>query len=178
MDSPDEDDLVDVDPYDDCSFPAYGYLQVPDAAAIRKAARGEGPIPETGLATRRQLRAMCLSPGGQEPAARMVWRGGRRWAWLYSIELAVPERTATLAQEAALDKAMAARQTCPLCRRRYFKCLVDEGRGPGTLFLGGMRRGDEGRIRTCVHPGSEPGAPPQSFLVATVIIAWAAVWVN
>jgi hypothetical protein len=44
-------------------------------------------------------------------------------AWLYSIELAVPKRIPTLAQEAALDKAMARRQTCPKCRRRYFRCL-------------------------------------------------------
>ncbi|WP_434598039.1 hypothetical protein [Streptomyces sp. A5-4] len=29
----------------------------------------------------------------------------------------------TLAKEYALDKAMAARQTCPECRRRFFHCL-------------------------------------------------------
>ncbi|MBC9730976.1 hypothetical protein H8R17_41805 [Streptomyces sp. TRM68367] len=117
------DDLVDVDLYDDGSFPEYGFLQAPNAAAVLAAVRGEGPVPETGFATRRQLRALGLSPGRQEPIAALTWRGGLRKAWFYRIELAVPKRTPTLAQEWALDKAMAARQTCPKCRRRYFHCL-------------------------------------------------------
>ncbi|CCK32928.1 hypothetical protein BN159_p50 (plasmid) [Streptomyces davaonensis JCM 4913] len=123
MDRPDEADPVDVDVYDDGSFPVYGFLQAPNAAAVLAAVRGEGPIPETGLATRRQLRALGLSPGGQEAIAALTWHGGLRTAWFYRIELAVPKRVPTLAQEAALDKAMAARQTCPKCRRRYFHCL-------------------------------------------------------
>ncbi|MCR8945091.1 hypothetical protein NW249_23520 [Streptomyces sp. OUCMDZ-4982] len=78
----------------------------------------------TGLATRRQLREMGLRPGGQEPVARIECRSGRRFAWLYRIDLAKPKRPMTLAKEAALDKAMAARQTCPgPCGRRYFHCL-------------------------------------------------------
>ncbi|WP_302185548.1 hypothetical protein [Streptomyces sp. AC555_RSS877] len=44
-------------------------------------------------------------------------------AWLYSVELARPKRVPTLAQEEALDRAMAARSTCPTCRRRYYFCL-------------------------------------------------------
>ncbi|WP_455753263.1 RRQRL motif-containing zinc-binding protein [Streptomyces coeruleorubidus] len=44
-------------------------------------------------------------------------------AWLYSVHLARPKRTPTLAQERALDHAMAARQTCSRCRRRYYFCL-------------------------------------------------------
>ncbi|MFC8208349.1 hypothetical protein [[Kitasatospora] papulosa] len=31
--------------------------------------------------------------------------------------------TPTLAKEAALDRAMAKRSTCPRCRRRYHHCL-------------------------------------------------------
>ncbi|MFE9360331.1 RRQRL motif-containing zinc-binding protein [Streptomyces olivaceoviridis] len=99
-------DLVDVDPYDDGSFPEYRFKQAPK-----------------GLATRRQLRAMGLRPGGQEPVAQLTWRSGKRFAWLYRIDLAKPKRTPTLAQEWALDRAMAARQTCPECGRRYFHCL-------------------------------------------------------
>ncbi|MFE7077241.1 RRQRL motif-containing zinc-binding protein [Streptomyces sp. NPDC057620] len=76
-----------------------------------------------GLATRRQLRERGLCPGGQEPVARIECRRGQRWAWLYRIDLAKPKRTPTLAQEAALDKAMSARQTCRSCRRRYLHCL-------------------------------------------------------
>lgn len=123
MDSPANNDLVDVDLYDDGSFPEYGFLQAPNAAAVLAAVRGEGPIPETGFATRRQLRALGLSPGGQEAIAALTWRSGLRKAWFYRIELAVPKRVPTLAQERALDRAMAARQTCPECRRRYYACL-------------------------------------------------------
>ncbi|MEU3341845.1 RRQRL motif-containing zinc-binding protein [Streptomyces sp. NPDC006668] len=119
-----ERDLVDVDLYDDGSFPEFGTNQAPGAVAVRAAVRGKGPIPAGGLATRRQLRALGLSPGGHEPVARLLCRGPNRWAWLYRIDLAVPKRTPTLAQEMALDRAMAARQTCPgPCGRRYHHCL-------------------------------------------------------
>ncbi|CAL9673376.1 RRQRL motif-containing zinc-binding protein [Streptomyces sp. enrichment culture] len=123
MDSPDDNDLVDVDLYDDGGFPEFGNNQAPGCVAVRAAARGKAPTPKEGLATRRQLRAMGLSPGGHDPVARLICRGGNRWAWLYRVDLAVPKRTPTLAQELALDRAMAARQTCPTCRRRYYACL-------------------------------------------------------
>ncbi|MGW9612650.1 RRQRL motif-containing zinc-binding protein [Streptomyces diastaticus] len=103
-------DLVDVDPYDpgDVSLPVFRWKQ---------AGRAD-------LATRCQLREMGLRPGGQEPVARIECRGGKRFAWLYRIDLAKPKLPMTRAKEAALDKAMAARQTCPgPCGRRYFHCL-------------------------------------------------------
>ncbi|MFB7294097.1 RRQRL motif-containing zinc-binding protein [Actinacidiphila glaucinigra] len=78
------------------------------------------------LATRRQLRALRLRPGGQEPVAQLRCRRclGRtrvctRMAWLYRVDLALPVRPMTPAKAAALDRAMAARQSCPVCRRRY-----------------------------------------------------------
>ncbi|MFC4506135.1 MULTISPECIES: RRQRL motif-containing zinc-binding protein [Streptomyces] len=131
MDSPAEDDvaLVDVDLYDDGSFPEYGNNQAPGAVAVRTAVRGKGPVPPGGLATRRQLRTLGLSPGGHDPVARLICRGGNRWAWLYRVDLAVPKRTPTLAQEEALDRAMAARQTCPECRNRYYGCLPLRSQG-------------------------------------------------
>ncbi|MET8615850.1 RRQRL motif-containing zinc-binding protein [Streptomyces misionensis] len=103
-----DEDLVGVDPYDpgDGSLPVFRWRQA-------------GP----GLATRRQLREMGLRPGGQEPVARIECRGGKRFAWLYRIDLAKPKLPMTLAKEAALDKAMAARQTCGTCGRRYFHCI-------------------------------------------------------
>ncbi|WP_037733242.1 RRQRL motif-containing zinc-binding protein [Streptomyces megasporus] len=76
-----------------------------------------------GLATRRQLRAMGLRPGGQEPVAAIVCRRGKRRAWLYQIDRAKPKLPMTLAKEQALDRAMEARQRCPRCKRRYFHCL-------------------------------------------------------
>ncbi|MFD3503921.1 RRQRL motif-containing zinc-binding protein [Streptomyces sp. NPDC058642] len=76
-----------------------------------------------GLVTRRQLRERRLRPGGQDPVAVIECRGGKRKAWLYEIDKAKPIRPMTLAKEYALDKAMAARQTCPECGRRYFHCL-------------------------------------------------------
>lgn len=86
-----------------------------------------------GYATRRQLRKDGLAPGGQEPAAQVLWRGvgGERVAYLYEVKLAVPKRTATPAQLAAVGKALAARRTCPTCHveqdyyipRKYGECL-------------------------------------------------------
>ncbi|MEU3855028.1 RRQRL motif-containing zinc-binding protein [Streptomyces sp. NPDC029554] len=97
---------LDVDLYDDGTFPSFGWKQAPK-----------------GLATRRQLRAMGLRPGGHDPVAQVTCRNGQRVAYLYRVDLALPIRPMTLAKELALDKAMAARQTCPKCRRRYHQCL-------------------------------------------------------
>ncbi|WP_435613844.1 RRQRL motif-containing zinc-binding protein [Streptomyces sp. 1222.5] len=46
-----------------------------------------------------------------------------RPAYLYRRDLAQPIRSMTLVKEAALDRAMAARTTCPVCRRRFHHCL-------------------------------------------------------
>lgn len=73
-----------------------------------------------GLATRRQLRARGLRPGGQDVAAQVERPRRRRGplvAYLYSIEQAKPVRPMTPAKWAALAKANAARRTCPACRR-------------------------------------------------------------
>lgn len=98
----------DIDIYADSNgaLPVYRWRQAP-----------------TGLATRRQLREKRLRPGGQDPVAVIECRGGKRRAWLYEIERALPIRPMTFAKEAALDKAMAKRQTCPSCLRRYHHCL-------------------------------------------------------
>ncbi len=87
-----------------------------------------------GLATRRQLAAAGLRPGGQPVVAQVMWRGrGRRVrvAYLYLVALALPKRPATPAQLAALGRALAARRTCPDCGNdpgyvlpaRYGTCL-------------------------------------------------------
>ena len=84
-----------------------------------------------GLATRRQLAALGLRPGGTAPVAYLEWRRGRRWAGLYPIHHAVPKRPATPAQRAALAQAMTARRTCPVCGKdagyvlptRYRTCI-------------------------------------------------------
>ncbi|MCX5273752.1 RRQRL motif-containing zinc-binding protein [Streptomyces virginiae] len=73
-----------------------------------------------GLATRRQLRAAGLRPGGQDVAAQLErprYRRGPLIAFLYRIELALQVRPMTAAKAAALAKANAARRTCPTCRR-------------------------------------------------------------
>lgn len=73
-----------------------------------------------GLATRRQLRARGLRPGGQDVAAQIERPRRRRGplvAYLYSIEHAKPIRPMTPAKWAALAKANAARRTCPQCGR-------------------------------------------------------------
>jgi hypothetical protein len=72
-----------------------------------------------GLATRRQLRALGLRPGGQDVAAQLERSRRRRGplvAYLYRIEQAKPVRPMTPAKWAALAKANAARRICPECR--------------------------------------------------------------
>jgi hypothetical protein len=92
----------------------------------------------TGLATRRQLRAAGLRPGGQEIVGQILWRRGKRVAYLYRLDLAVPKREATEAQRKAIDKALLARRTCSTCDRvreyyiprRYGECLDCAGVTP------------------------------------------------
>jgi hypothetical protein len=82
-----------------------------------------------GLATRRQLRALRLAPGGHEPYAGLTWRRGQAWAWLYRLDLAVPSRPASPAQLNALDKAMTQRRRCRACREVQSYCVpVSDGR--------------------------------------------------
>ncbi|MFJ4549543.1 RRQRL motif-containing zinc-binding protein [Streptomyces sp. NPDC088817] len=72
-----------------------------------------------GYATRRQLRARGLRPGGQDVAAQLERPRRRRGplvAYLYRVDLAKPVRPMTPARRAALAKANAARRTCPQCR--------------------------------------------------------------
>ncbi|MFI2643265.1 RRQRL motif-containing zinc-binding protein [Streptomyces sp. NPDC018610] len=73
-----------------------------------------------GLATRRQLRAAGLRPGGQDVAAQLERPRRRRGplvAYLYRIDAAKPVRPMTDAKRAVLARANAARRTCPECRR-------------------------------------------------------------
>ncbi|MEW2614254.1 RRQRL motif-containing zinc-binding protein [Streptomyces sp. NPDC047880] len=73
-----------------------------------------------GYATRRQLRAQGLRPGGQDVAAQLERPRRHRGplvAYLYRIEDAKPVRPMTPAKWAALAKANTARRTCPECGR-------------------------------------------------------------
>jgi hypothetical protein len=80
-----------------------------------------------GLATRRQLRAAGLRPGGQQVAAQAIRprRRGREplVAYLYRIDHAKPVRPMTPGRTAALAAAMAARRTCPECRVDRGYCI-------------------------------------------------------
>ncbi|MFD9002162.1 RRQRL motif-containing zinc-binding protein [Streptomyces sp. NPDC059582] len=74
-----------------------------------------------GYATRRQLRARNLRPGGQDVAAQME-RPRRRGrpplvAYLYRVDLARPVRPMTPGRWRAHNAMMRARRTCPTCRR-------------------------------------------------------------
>jgi hypothetical protein len=72
-----------------------------------------------GLATRRQLRAADLSPGGQPVVAQVMWHrhNADRVAYLYRVGLARPKRIPTPAQLRAVALALAARRWCPDCGR-------------------------------------------------------------
>ncbi|MGY4968476.1 RRQRL motif-containing zinc-binding protein [Streptomyces nigrescens] len=89
-----------------CGIPTYAWRLAPD-----------------GLATRRQLRALGLRPGGQPVAAQLERPRRRRGplvAYLYRTDRAKPVRPMTPAKRAALAKANAARRLCP-------NCLTDAG---------------------------------------------------
>ncbi|WP_371670072.1 hypothetical protein OG985_22000 [Streptomyces sp. NBC_00289] len=80
-----------------------------------------------GLATRRQLRARGLRPGGQ-PIAAQVMRirrrsGGHQVAYLYRLDLAKPVRPMTSRKWGALALAMLARRTCPRCQLDVGYCI-------------------------------------------------------
>ncbi|MFF2025497.1 RRQRL motif-containing zinc-binding protein [Streptomyces sp. NPDC058171] len=73
-----------------------------------------------GLATRRQLRAAGLRPGGQDVVAQLErprWRRRPLVAYLYRVDRARPVRPMTPGRRAALAKANTARRTCPQCRQ-------------------------------------------------------------
>ncbi|MCX5170497.1 RRQRL motif-containing zinc-binding protein [Streptomyces antibioticus] len=81
-----------------------------------------------GYATRRQLRAGGLRPGGQPVAAQVMRshrgrRAGVQVAYLYRVDLAKPVRPMTSRKWAALALAMLARRTCPACRTTYSYCI-------------------------------------------------------
>lgn len=80
-----------------------------------------GDAPRTKLATRRQLAALGLRPGGQEPVAYLRFRCRRActvvFAELFLISGAKPKRTATPAQQTAIAKANLARRICGRCGR-------------------------------------------------------------
>ncbi|PAZ17522.1 hypothetical protein CLM62_02035 [Streptomyces sp. SA15] len=72
-----------------------------------------------GYATRRQLRARDLRPGGQDVAAQLERPRRRRGplvAYLYRIDLAKPVRPMTPGMWRAHEAMMRARRTCPECR--------------------------------------------------------------
>ncbi|MFJ9418345.1 MULTISPECIES: RRQRL motif-containing zinc-binding protein [unclassified Streptomyces] len=79
-----------------------------------------------GYATRRQLRARGLRPGGQEVAAQLLRPRRRReplTAHLYRIDQAKPVRPMTAGKRAALAKALAARRICPACHMDAGYCI-------------------------------------------------------
>ena len=72
----------------------------------------------------RQLRARGLRPGGQEPAAQILWRHGTRVAYLYRESTSPsPSGSATPAQLAAIAEALRARRTCPTCGTEKPYCI-------------------------------------------------------
>ncbi|MFE4059866.1 RRQRL motif-containing zinc-binding protein [Streptomyces sp. NPDC059096] len=101
----------------------------------------------TGLATRRQLRARGLRPGGQAVAAQILWnsrrcRTGVRAAYLYRVDQARPVRPMTPGRWRAHEAMMRARRTCPACRTDAGYCI------PTSL----------GMCVTCAYPDQQRAA--------------------
>ncbi|WP_158842663.1 RRQRL motif-containing zinc-binding protein [Saccharothrix deserti] len=77
-----------------------------------------------GLATRRQLRAAGLRPGGHGPVAQIKWKRGRRWAALYRVDLAAVVRPMTPARWTAHKAMMRARRFCRTHMAYVDHCVV------------------------------------------------------
>lgn len=82
---------------------------------------GWGQAPST-LLTVSQLRDAGLRRNGQDPVALLVFRHHKPYrreetVELFSVERAAMRRTPTLAQRAAIQKALQARRICEICRR-------------------------------------------------------------
>lgn len=76
---------------------------------------GEAPA---GLVTPRQLREQRLRAArGQEVYGLLAWRGGRRFADLYRVDLTVPARRYTPAVAASVEAMCRAHRTCRDCGR-------------------------------------------------------------
>ncbi|MBL0779334.1 hypothetical protein G6541_19495 [Streptomyces albidoflavus] len=80
-----------------------------------------------GLATRRQLRAMGLRPGGQLVVAE-IQRPRRRGrpplvGYLYRVAQAKPVRPMTPGRARALAAALRARRICPQCQQDRGYCI-------------------------------------------------------
>ncbi|MFJ4380086.1 RRQRL motif-containing zinc-binding protein [Streptomyces albidoflavus] len=80
-----------------------------------------------GLATRRQLRAMDLRPGGQ-PVVAELQRPRQRGrpplvGYLYRVDQAKPVRPMTPGRTRALVAALRARRICPQCRQDRGYCI-------------------------------------------------------
>ncbi|MEU3603686.1 RRQRL motif-containing zinc-binding protein [Streptomyces sp. NPDC006798] len=100
--------------------PAYGRCYDP-TGALHGIPTYPWRLAPDGYATRRQLRAAGLRPGGQPVAAQLMRRSARRpggvsIAHLYRLDLARPVRRMTSRKWGALALAMLARRTCPQCR--------------------------------------------------------------
>ncbi|GAB2778300.1 RRQRL motif-containing zinc-binding protein [Streptomyces daliensis] len=67
-----------------------------------------------GLATKRQLDAVGLRPGGHDPVAQLEWPGGS-WAALYDITKCLPKRPMTDGRRRSVEAMLRARRICPGC---------------------------------------------------------------
>jgi hypothetical protein len=77
------------------------------------------------LATRRQLSAAGLRPGGAAPAGQVMWMRHRKpaVAYLYDLSAAVPKREYSPGLARSVAAMLAARSTCSSCGTVYDFCL-------------------------------------------------------
>jgi hypothetical protein len=77
------------------------------------------------LATRRQLSAAGLRPGGSAPAGQVMWMRHRKpaVAFLYDLGAAVPKREYGPGLARSVAAMLAARSTCRNCGTAYDFCL-------------------------------------------------------
>lgn len=156
----------------------FEWQQVPWSATPVMTRGSWGGLPAFGwgwadprvLATRRQLTERGLRPGGQDPAAVVLFGhtdSHRHWrradhAYLYQVEKALRKRQASPAQLAALDKALAARRTCTECgdEQDYYLSTLSRQCSPCEDASGFWDRYYEQRFgpdTTAASPARAPG---------------------
>ena len=102
-----------------------------------------------GMATRRQLAARGLRPGGQSPAAQVIRPRRRRpneplVAYLYRVDLAAPKRPFTAAKRRAVLTAARSRQVCAgPCGRRDLGYIPPAYTGRSCWDCAGLPRGGD-----------------------------------
>ena len=114
------------------------------------------------LRTRRQLRAAGLAPGGHAPVAQTEHKrfGRRQVTYFYDVRLAVPKRTATPKQLAAVAKAVREHQARAAERHGIDRAELDRAHDPAPGWDHNPES-DTHKEETTMSDTQKPAADPE-----------------